>query len=131
MNFQSIKSLQIFHVLYHLWFLSLSLLTSEYVDYWDWDRKLGAWYKLQSIKSLQIYHVSCHSGCNKDLNNIWAKILKATVVGFRECRSGQETWSLTWIFKASWLCKYSCFISLRMQLGFDRILVMVLELIHF
>jgi len=56
MDFQSIKSLQIFHVSYHsgcikdltscrLWFLSLSLLSSEYVDYWDSDRKLGAWYR--------------------------------------------------------------------------------------
>jgi hypothetical protein len=51
MGLQSIKALQTFYVsnysrcnqdltAYRLWFSSLCLLSSEYVDYWD--RRLGA-----------------------------------------------------------------------------------------
>lgn len=39
----------------------------EYVNYWDWDQRLGAWHGFASIKSVQICHVSYHSGGNKGL----------------------------------------------------------------
>jgi hypothetical protein len=51
--------------------------------------------------------------------------LEPTFVKFRVCmflELGQETGSLTWIYRASNLCKSFIFLPLHMQFGFDGIL---------